>query len=326
MLKKYPMPVICFAVSVSLIFGGTFGWAAEGRTQTAYAAAKKSQRIHQGLKKELKNLEGVELKETEEREISGEKATREYEKIKARRAKNGKNKFRKVQGYAVLRLADGSTAALSPSGREYTLIRFDHKRNMIIYKKIESCGGNGRFKRYSGRIRMESGLKSIVRESAGALAAGKSWQKESIRERGKWEKKVREKYKKKYWYQMGYFQKDWMQIGQKAVYRINLSNLSSIRKNKCLQYGKKIRSCNSNYESFRRRCVAFDLSAKAVIAMIIINIAWPPAVIASVLLSAFTGLTASVAEGMVRSFLASRSAYKSAARTYKVIRKWGKKR
>ena len=127
--------------------------------------------------------------------------------------------------------------------------------------------------------------------------------------------KSKKNYKNEYWYRLGDTKKkDYMQIGCKAKYQLTLSNLSSTKKSRCSSYRRQISSCISHFNKFKRTAAATSIGWKAVAALIIVNILYPPSVIVDVLLTAITGLTASAAYNMVENFIAARSLYKQAAK------------
>lgn len=62
-----------------------------------------------------------------------------------------------------------------------------------------------------------------------------------------------------------------------------------------------------------------------VVALILLNIAYPASTIITILLGAFSSLTASSASAIVSNFFKSRRDYLNAKETYEVIKVWGKK-
>lgn len=224
--------------------------------------------------------------------------------------------------YSIRKDANGKVTIMNNITKEYTSFAIndsDNNQILIIYESLECITGNyylikdkitvqrhdaSEFNNYSSELQ------------SSALAAS------SI----KWESKVKETYKNQYWYQLGYTKStDYMKIGCKASYRINLSKLSSTRKGRCTDYRKDVASCESHYNSFKKWATGTRLGLEAVIALILINIAYPPSVIVDVLLAAIPGATASAATNAVNNYLTARKKYSSAKSTYETIKEWGTK-
>lgn len=216
--------------------------------------------------------------------------------------------------YKIVKSNDGTITVIDCKSNCYSSFKIKHTGRTISAIDYTVVNNNsGEYLKETGRITLEPQIvekQSVSTESANGI---------------KWEKRITEPYKGKYWYQLGYAKNDYMKIGCKAIYRLNLSKLSSTKVSRCKDYRSQINSCKSHYNTMKRYATAAGLSVQAVVALILLNIAYPASTIITILLGAFSSLTASSASAIVSNFFKSRRNYLNAKETYEVIKVWGKK-
>lgn len=135
--------------------------------------------------------------------------------------------------------------------------------------------------------------------------------------------KVKEKSEGKYWYQNGTKTvsgktKAFVKIGCIATYEINYTDASSKAQTAFDNYTSYLRKANTNYGKFQTACYALDMSAAAVGALILANIAFPPSIIITI-------IGGGAALGMVNFYLDYHENFESMKEWYTKAKVYGKK-
>lgn len=127
-----------------------------------------------------------------------------------------------------------------------------------------------------------------------------------------------------YWYQSGSEgSKTYLKIGCKATYLIRTDNLSDAKYDRCESYKSNIRSCNSSYNKALAAVGGSSAVLGTIIGLVIANIAFPPSVIITAVISVFGSGAGYVAAA---NYAIDAQEYKdTAADIYITIRTYGTK-
>lgn len=145
-----------------------------------------------------------------------------------------------------------------------------------------------------------------------------------------YQKKTKERYKQRYWYQYGYTSKtSYLRIGCESTYLLNLTKMSASKRSHCNKYPNYVLACNKAHAKARAAFNANGLSTTLLITVTTAVLATggaalPVAAVVSAVIAIAGGSAASLTAG-VKYMIDSKDYYEKSKNTYDQIKTYGKK-